>query len=195
MPRNVAILIFDDVEVLDFAGPFEVFSVGSNKGQDFRVYTIAEQARPVRAIGGLSINPAYTIKECPAPDILIVPGGQGTRREIHNESLIAWIREIAPSTKLLLSVCTGALLLAKAGLLEGLRVTTHHNAMDALRALVPPTSQVIENVRYIDNGTTILSAGISAGIDMSLHVVSRLLGEDRARATAERMEYDWRVIV
>jgi transcriptional regulator GlxA family with amidase domain len=190
--KNVAILIFDEVEVLDFCGPFEVFSVaGRITGLDhFHVYTVAETDRPVIARNCLSINPAHTLSNCPPPDILIIPGGYGTRHEMHNETLIRWIKQRAENVELLLSVCTGALLLAKAGLLEGLSATTHHGAIDLLREAAPNTA-VLGSERIVDNGKVILSAGISAGIDMSLYVVSSLLGEQQAEKTAAYMEYDW----
>lgn len=190
--KNVAILIFDEVEVLDFCGPFEVFSVaGRRSGLDpFNVYTVAEKAGPVVARNGLSVNPSYTLADCPRPEVLLVPGGYGTRREMHNEALTGWIAERAKEVELLLSVCTGALLLAKAGLLEGLSATTHHGAFKLLREVAPNTS-VLESERVVDNGRVILSAGISAGIDMSLYAVGRLLGEEQAEETARYMEYDW----
>lgn len=190
---NLAILIFDDAEALDFCGPFEAFSVtGQNEEpRPFNVYLVAEQMRPILARNGLSVNPHYTIADCPPPDIILVPGGLGTRREMHNETLIDWIRRQAERVELVLSVCTGALMLAKAGLLDGLEATTHHGAIDLLRKVAPRTI-VHTDRRYVDNGKIILSAGISAGIDMSLYVVSRLLGEERARETARHMEYDWR---
>jgi transcriptional regulator GlxA family with amidase domain len=190
--KNVAILIFDEVEVLDFCGPFEVFSVaGRGSGLDpFNVYTVAQTSGPVAARNNLSVNPAHTLADCPRPDVLLVPGGYGTRREMHNEALTDWIRQSAEGVELLLSVCTGALLLAKAGLLEGLSATTHHGAFDLLREVAPKTT-VLESERVVDNGKIILSAGISAGIDMSLYVVGRLLGEEQAEETARYMEYDW----
>jgi transcriptional regulator GlxA family with amidase domain len=193
MSRKVAILIFDEVEVLDFCGPFEVFGVtgtGESGERPFEVYTVAEKAGPVRARNGLSINPGYTIEDCPQADILLLPGGQGTRQQIHNERLIRWIQAQAERVELLLSVCTGALLLAKADLLKGLSATTHFRAFDELRALAPDTT-LCPDERYIDNGKIVLSAGISAGIDMSLYVVGRLLGEERASATARYMQYDY----
>ncbi|MCM3629630.1 DJ-1/PfpI family protein [Paenibacillus glycanilyticus] len=190
--RNVAILIYDNVEVLDFTGPFEVFISGSNRGQDFHVFTVAEHNRPVLALGGLSINPAYTIHDCPTPDIGLVPGGWGSRQEMHNKALTDWIRKCADEAELLLSVCTGALLLAKARVLEGLKLTTYHLAIEELRQVMPESAEIVENVRYVDNGKIILSAGISAGIDMSLYVLGRLYGEERARHAAWLMEYDWR---
>ena len=191
--RNVAILIFDEVEVLDFAGPFEVFSVtGRQKRQTpFNVYTVAERSGPVMARNQFSMNARYTIADCPAPDILVIPGGWGTRREMNNTALIDWIKATAPKTEWVLSVCTGALLLAKAGLLDGLKATTHHGALDLLRE-VAPKATVLDNQRVIDNGKIIVSAGVSAGIDAAFHIVARLLGPDVAMETARYMEYDWR---
>lgn len=193
MTRNVAMLIFDEVEVLDFCGPFEVFGVAglrSTGERPFYVYTIAEKSEPVSARNGLSINPNFTLADCPQPDILLVPGGWGTRRVIHNEALVNWVREQAGHVELVLSVCTGALVLAKAGLLEGLSATTHFQALNELRDLAPNTTLCLDQ-RYVDNGQVVLSAGISAGIDMSLYVVARLLGEEQANETARYMQYDY----
>ena len=190
--RNVAILIFDEVEVLDFCGPFEVFSVTGKRNNidPFNVYTVAQTDKPVLARNKLSINPSYGLMDCPKPDILLIPGGYGTRVEMKNSTLIDWIRDRAEGAELVLSVCSGALLLAKAGLLDGLAATTHHGALGLLRELAPDT-KVVECERFVDNGRVIVSAGISAGIDMSLYVVSRLLGEEQANETAAYMEYDW----
>ena len=190
--KNVAILIFDEVEVLDFCGPFEVFSVaGRREGREpFNVYTVAETRSPVSARNNLSVNPAHTLEDCPRPDILLVPGGYGTRREMHNAALTDWIKRKADEAELVLSVCTGALLLARAGLLEGLSATTHFMAMDLLRETAPNTN-VLADERVVDNGKVILSAGVSAGIDMSLYVVGKLLGEQQAEETARYIEYDW----
>lgn len=131
--RNLAILLFDDVEVLDFCGPFEVFSVAGPfvDPPAFRVYTVAETTKPVLARNGLSVNPHYALADAPPPDILLIPGGLGTRREMHNGELIDWIRDRSKTAELVLSVCTGALLLAKAGLLDGLEATTHRGARPA----------------------------------------------------------------
>lgn len=191
MTRNVAILIFDEVEVLDFCGPFEVFGVtGLRNGGEcpFHVYTVAESSKPVIARNGLSVNPTFTIENCPAPDLLLVPGGQGTRKQIYNSTIVDWVKSQAEHVELLLSVCTGALVLAKAGLLEGLRATTHYAAVEELRALAPHT-ELCSTERYVDNGKIILSAGVSAGIDMSLYVVSKLLGKEQALETASHMQY------
>ena len=189
--RNLAILLFDDVEVLDFGGPFEVFSVASDRSgsPSFNVYTLAEKT-PITARNGLSVNPDHSLATCPKPDILLVPGGIGSRRELGNGPLIEWIARTAHGAEVVLSVCTGALLLAKAGLLDHLEVTTHHVAYDMLREIVP-NATVHEDRRFVDNGKIITSAGIAAGIDMSLHVVGRLLGSELAAATAKHMEYPW----
>jgi transcriptional regulator GlxA family with amidase domain len=191
MAYRTAIVIFDDVEVLDFAGPFEVFSVTGRrrKLEPFAVYTVAERKAPVMARNGLSINPRYSFSEVPAPDILVVPGGYGTRREMKNPMMLEWITHGAPHCELVLCVCTGALVLGAAGLLDGRAATTHFMAFDELRA-VAPRATIREGARMVDNGNLILSAGVSAGIDMSLHVVAKLLGAESARETARYMEYE-----
>ena len=190
--RNLAILIFADVEVLDFCGPFEVFSVASRFTDPpaFHVFTVAEKPGPVLTRGGLSVNPHHRLADCPRPDLLLVPGGQGTRREMHNAVLIEWIRQASEKAELVLSVCTGALLLARAGLLDGLEATTHHGATDLLRQVAPKTT-VHADRRFVDNGRVVCSAGIAAGIDMSLYVLARLLGREVADKTAHQMEYPW----
>jgi len=191
--RNVAILIFDDVELLDFTGPFEVFYVTGRQdnSKPFNVYTVAEKSDPITTQNQLSVNPQYTIHNCPQPDILLVPGGQGTRRKMHNPVLIDWIKECSQKAELVLSVCTGALLLAKAGLLEGLTATTHHTAIELLKEITPNTT-IVSNKRFVDNGKIILSAGIATGIDMSLYVVAKLLGKEQALQTAQYIEYNWK---
>jgi transcriptional regulator GlxA family with amidase domain len=188
----VAILIFDEVEVLDFAGPFEVFSVAGRQKKEppFNVYTVAEKPGPVLARNRFSVNPRHTLADCPPPDLLVVPGGWGTRREMNNAALIDWIRTAAVKAELVLSICTGALLLAKAGLLDGLQATTHRGALGLLREAAPKTT-VLDDRRIVDNGRIIVSAGVSAGIDAALHVVARLLGRNEAMETARYMEYDW----
>lgn len=194
MPRQVAILIFNDVEVLDFAGPFEVFGVSRDLHDGttplFHVYTIAERAEPVIARNGLSINPNYTLENCPKPDIYLIPGGRGTRTAIHNTTLINWIADYASKVELVLSVCTGALMLGKAGLLHGLSATTYHDSFQEL-ADVAPTTNLMPHLRWVDNGKIITSAGVSAGIDMALYVVAKLYGVEQARWTARYMEYRW----
>jgi len=191
--RNVAIFIFDDVEVLDFCGPFEVFSVtGRRNGSNpFNVYTVAEKAGPILARNALSINPRYTFADSPEPDILVIPGGYGTRQEVQKTAVLDWVKDCSRRSELLLSVCTGALVLGKAGLLGGLTATTHHLALAELKEVAPQTT-IDASKRFIDNGKIITAAGISAGIDMALHVVARLLGKEQALETAAYMEYDWK---
>jgi transcriptional regulator GlxA family with amidase domain len=190
--RNLAILIFDDVEVLDFCGPFEVFTLADRFTEPlaFHVFTLAEKPGPVLTRGRLSVNPHHRLADCPRPDLLLVPGGQGTRREMHNPALIDWIRQSSEKAELVLSVCTGALLLAQAGLLDGLAATTHHGAIDLLRQTAPKTA-IHADRRFVDNGRVVCTAGIAAGIDMSLHVVGRLLWREVAEKTARQMEYPW----
>ncbi len=193
---NVGILIFDEVEVLDFCGPFEVFSVArpvhesSDEQKLFNVVTIAEKDRIIHCRGNLLVQPHYTIENHPSLDILVVPGGQGTRRERHNQRILDWIAQQAQQIKLLTSVCTGAFLLAERGLLDQHRATTHWASINWMRETYP-TIEMLDNMRVVDEGHIITSAGISAGIDMSLHVVARLHGMPVAEWTARRMEYDW----
>ena len=197
--RTVGILIFDDVEVLDFCGPFEVFSVARPAGTHsddaalFRAITIAEEERIITCRGGLLVQPHHTIENAPPLDILLVPGGQGTRRERHNQRLLDWIGEQGRQTELTTSVCTGAFLLAERGLLDQHRATTHWGSVEWMRENYP-TITMLADQRVVDEGHIITSAGISAGIDMSLYIVARLHGIDTARWTARRMEYDWQVV-
>lgn len=189
--KNVAVLMYDGVDTLDLAGPFDVFAVASNWGQDFNVYTVALDKKEYRSVSGITLVPTYSVEDYPAPDIFVVPGGWGARTEMNNRTLTERIRSISEQTELTLSVCTGALLLAKAGLLDGLSVTTNRRAMDLLREAAPPTARIVEDVRYVDNGRIILSAGVTAGIDAALYVVERLFGEERALDTASKLEYQW----
>ncbi len=192
-PRSVAVLIFDGVELLDFAGPFEVFSsarVPSN-GNDrlLDVFTVAESMEPVTCNNPLTVMPKYTLENCPHADILVIPGGQGTRTAVNRPGLIRWIAERAGAAELMTSVCTGSFLLAKAGLLDGKATTTHWGSIQRMRDDFPALD-VLENVRWVDEGDVISSAGVSAGIDMALHVLRRLYGAEYAAGVARHMEYD-----
>jgi transcriptional regulator GlxA family with amidase domain len=191
--RHVAIVVFDEVEVLDFCGPFEVFAVCGRRSGDapFEVHTVAETSRPVLARHRLSLNPTYTFSSSDAPraDIVVVPGGFGTRREMRNPAMIEWVQRSNRDSELLLSVCTGALILGAAGLLDGLEATTHFGAYDELRKAAPDC-RVRTDMRYVDTGRLITAAGVSAGIDMALHVVARLHGDEAAQETARYMEYE-----
>lgn len=190
---KVGILLFDEVEVLDFAGPFEVFSVTRTPDgacQPFDVYAVAQQDRVVRARNGLAVQPRCSFEDAPAFDVLIIPGGYGAEEvEIHNAALIGWIRDRAAGAEITASVCTGAFLLAEAGLLDGKRATTHWMDRTRLEREYPLVS-VMRDIRFVEEGNIVTSAGISAGIDMCLHLVGRLLGEEVAQATAKRMEYE-----
>jgi transcriptional regulator GlxA family with amidase domain len=196
-PQIVGILIFDGVEVLDFAGPFEVFSVTRSlegNGDVRKLYaplTIAEERRTVRATGDLLIEPHHTIEDHPPLDLTVIPGGQGTRALQTHEPVLNWIRQQSERVARTTSVCTGALLLGFAGLLEGKSATTHWGSIERMREAFPNVD-VQENVRFVDEGRIVTSAGISAGIDMALSVVSTQHGIDVARQTARYMEYDWR---
>ena len=193
--RRVGILVFNDVEVLDFTGPFEVFSVTRvneerrrEEPSPFEVSLIAEKLEPIVASGGLRVLPDYELDDCPPLDILVVPGGWGTRREINNDRLVDWIAKRGKEVETLTSVCTGAMLLGQAGLLEGMRATTHWRALDWMREMFP-TVTVESNLHVVEDGRVLTSAGISAGIDMSLRVVARYYGDAVAKSTAQQMEY------
>lgn len=189
--KNVAIFIHDRVELLDFAGPGEVFSsVRTSKGLAFNVYTVAVSTEPIVSQRFLTVIPQYTFENCPKPDIVVLPGG-ATRVALQNEATMSWIKRVASDADIMLSVCTGALLLAQNGLLDGLEATTHHGTISRLRQVATKT-RVYDDRRFVDNGKIITAAGVSAGIDASLHVVERLLGRETAKATAYYMEYDWR---
>jgi len=194
-PRNVAILIFDDVEVLDFAGPHEVFTVAGDmiRPPPFYVFEVSKTGAAVLARGRLLATPRYSIDTCPEPDILVIPGGMGVRPLLKDERLVAWIAAKAARAELILSVCTGALLLAEAGLLAGLRATTHHGAFEHL-ALISPGTRIVKDERFVESSERIVtSGGISAGIDMSLHIVRKLLGEAARATVVEEMEYgEWK---
>lgn len=186
--RKVAIFIYDGVEILDFSGPAEVFASARNEKGGFRVFTVAMSKAPVTSQGFLKIQPDYALADCPQPDILVLPGGN-PREDLNRAGLTTWLKSIAPKTELTMSVCTGALFLADAGLLDGKKATTFHNAIGMLRQHAPKT-EVLENVRWVDNGAVLTTAGVSAGIDGALHVVERLLGAGEAADVARYMEYD-----
>ena len=195
--KPVGIVLFDNVEVLDFCGPFEVFSsarLNEEKRREepspFEVLLIAEREAPVIASGGMKVIPGYTFESCPRLDILVVPGGWGTRKELNNPVMLDWLRERNLQVETLTSVCTGSMLLGFAGLLNGLHATTHWRSLDWMRDSFP--SVIVEYDKHVvEDGRVVTSAGISAGIDMALKVVSRYYGERIARATARPMEYPY----
>lgn len=195
--KRIGIVIFDEVEVLDFCGPFEVFSVTRqdeerrrDEPSPFEVMLVAEFDRTVTATGGMKVVPDFTFENCPALDILVVPGGLGTRREMKNNAMLSFVVSRSDHVETLASVCTGSLILGNAGLLDGLRATTHWRSLDLMRELFPKVTVDAES-HVVDQGRIITSAGISAGIDMALQVVARYCGETVARSTAKHMEYPY----
>jgi len=193
--RVVGIVNLPEVEVLDFCGPYEVFSVvrldeerRRRMPSPFQVLLIAEQAEAITTSGGMRVLPDCTLAGCPRLDILVVPGGWGTRRQIQNEALIDWIASRGRQVETLTSVCTGAMLLGQAGLLDGRRATTHWRSLGWMRESFPAVT-VEDKLHVVEDGHILTSAGIAAGIDLALKVVARYFGEAVARATARQMEY------
>jgi len=195
--KSVGIVLFDNIEVLDFCGPFEVFSltrIDEEKRQEepspFRVLLVAEKNAPVTTTGNMKVIPDCTFTNCPRLDILCVPGGWGTRAELSNPMMLDWLHSKASEVELLTSVCTGSMLLGFAGLLDGRRATTHWSSLDWMHEAFPKVI-VERELHVVEDGSLITSAGISAGIDMALKVVARYYGEAIARATSRRMEYPY----
>ena len=197
MVCTVGIFLFDQVEALDFAGPYEVFTTASRvfkrlhpeAAEPFRVITIAESSAPVQARAGMRVLPDFDLRSHPQIDLLIIPGGV-VNQELEKQAVIAWIAAQSLGADITASVCTGAFLLAQAGLLGNGPVTTHWEDIDDLRAMFPALD-VRENQRWVDQGSIVTSAGISAGIDMSLHLVERIVDRQLALRTARQMEFDW----
>ena len=197
MTRTIGIFGFDDVELLDLAGPYEVFTCASRVSAritpgaevPFKVVTIGQSMGPLRARAGLGLLPDADCANHPAVDVLIIPGGVVTA-ELTKPEVIAWITSTAARCELVTSVCTGAFLLAQAGLLTGKRATTHWEDMDDLQAMFPQV-RVQAQRRWLRDGNTVTSGGISAGIDMSLHLVETLVNRELAVRTARQMEYTW----
>ena len=187
---NIGIFIYDDAEVLDFSGPFEVFSTANRlvEGEGFNVFLISEKSQPVNARGGFSVLAKYNIDNHPVLDTLIVAGGVHDK-QLENSAVIRWITQQNTQVNSIAAVCTGVFLLAQAQVLTEHKVTTHWGDIDQLRDQFPAL-QVMENVRWVDEGRVVTSAGISAGIDMSLHLVSNLYSEALAIKTARQMEFD-----
>jgi transcriptional regulator GlxA family with amidase domain len=197
MTHHIAIFVFPEVEVLDFAGPYEVFTTASrvfgrqnpDQAAPFEVFTVAAAPSPIKARAGLAILPEFDFTNAPAIDLLLVPGGVVSAEQA-KPVVIEWIARTAVQAGLTASVCTGAFLLAAAGLLNGRRVTTHWEDIDDLRRDFPHL-QVSSDQRWVDTGDIVTSGGISAGIDMSLHLVARLAGRELAVQTARQMAYRW----
>ena len=198
MSQTIGIYLYNNVEVLDFAGPFEVFNTATRMHKSlhpesqedrFKVVTLAEKSGIVRAREGLYVMPDSVISQHPPLDVLIVPGGVHTS-EMEKPQVLDWVRRVNGGTQITAAICTGAFILGRAGILGGLNVTTHWEDIPDLRMLLPD-SKVQENARWIDEGHIVTTAGISAGIDMALHLVAKLEDEALAIRTARQMEYDW----
>ena len=180
---NVAIFIYETVEILDFGGPAEVFSAAGCK-----VYTVSISADPIISQGFIKIVPQYTINNCPKPNIIVIPGGHGQKLE-DNPDVQNWIKKCAADAEIVMSVCNGAMFLAKTGILDGKEATSHWGAISRLKSTATKT-KIHDDVRFVDNGQVITTAGVSAGIDGSLHVVRKLFGEELALDIAKFMVYD-----
>lgn len=184
---TIGILLFDECEELDWAGPWEVFTMGRREGDV--VVTVAERPGPVTCAKGLRVLADHTFADAPRLDVVMVPGGRGRRRERTNPAMLGYLREVAPGCRWVTSVCTGAFVLEAAGLLTGRRVTTHWASIEELRGLAPDLT-VLERVRYVRDGAMVTAAGVSAGIDMSLWLLGQLASPEHARRTQYLMEYD-----
>lgn len=188
--KNVGIYLFNKVELLDFAGPYEVFSTTSelNDHKVFKVFTISEDGGAIKSVNGLIVIPDYSFDNHPKIDILIIPGGEGTKNEIKKKKVMEWVNKTQGSAEIMATVCSGARIPAVLGLLDGLEATTHQSVIDDVKKLAPNVT-IDHTKRFIDNGKIMTSGGISAGIDLSLHIVKKLCGEDTAQKTMEYMEY------
>lgn len=191
-PLKVDILVFDDVEVLDFAGPFEVFAVTGqlNTPPSFEVAVVGSEIREFKAVNGLKVVPNLAFDDERETDILVLPGGSGTSREMNSKLTQKWISKKVQQAQIVLSVCSGARFLAKLGLLYKMEATTHKGVLDNLLQ-IDPTIMLRPDKRFVDTGKIITTGGISAGIDGSFHVVQRVYGDETASRTAAYMEYNW----
>ena len=186
MTKTFGILLFPEAEELDFVGPWEVFgNFATFFDKEWQVVSIAQTRDPVRCANGLTVVPDHTFDDCPAVDVLLIPGGQGTRREVDNERLIAFVQERAGECEWITSVCTGSFILQRAGLLDGRKASTYWAARDRLRSL---GVEVVEE-RFVRDGNVITAGGVSAGIDMALYLVGLLKGPEVARNVQKAIEY------
>ena len=188
--RNLAILIFDGVQIIDYTGPYETFGhVHIGDAHAFNIYTVSEKTNPITTSMGMSVNPKYDFQNAPKPDVLVIPGGD-VRGQLDSPNVLKWVREKANGAEMVLSVCNGSFILAKAGLLDGLEATTTAGLIPRLREAAPKV-KVVDDRRFVDNGKIITAAGLSSGIDGALHVIERLFGKGTAQMAALGMEYNW----
>jgi len=181
---HVAILIFDGVQIIDYTGPYEVFGQAR-----LDVFTVSERGETITTSMGMSVNPSYSFETSPAPDVLLVPGGD-VMAMLEDAEVLEWVRTEAAEADHVLSVCNGAFILAEAGLLDGLTATTFHGLLDDFERTYPEV-HVVRDQRFTDNGKIVTSAGLSSGIDASIHLVSKIRGRDAAKSLALHLEYDW----
>jgi transcriptional regulator GlxA family with amidase domain len=188
---NIGVALFDGAEELDWAGPWEVLAAWAEQWPDDGVhaFTLAREDRPVTCAKGLRVLPDETWETAPPLDLLVYPGGRGTRRELQDEAVLDWIRGLAAGETVVASVCTGSLVLAAAGLLDGKPATTHWGSLEVLPTLGNEI-EVRPDDRFVDNGSILTAAGVSAGIDMALHLVARLHSTERAREVRRYIQYD-----
>lgn len=192
--NTVGIFLFNDIELLDFAGPYEVFSTTTSQSEQklFQVFTISDDGAPIKSVNGLTVIPDFAFTNHPPIDIFVIPGGIGTRAEITKHQVLEWAKNVSANAKITMTVCSGARIPAKLGLLDHLEATTHHTVFASLKELAPALI-INPEKRFVDNGTIMTAGGISAGIDLSLHIVKKLHGETVANRTIKYMEYgDWR---
>ena len=190
-PRNLAILVFEGVQIIDYTAPWEVFGHAHvNDGQAFEIYTVAPTPGPITTAMGMSVNPKYTFANAPKADVLLLPGGN-VNAHVNDPRVKKWVQETARDAEIVLSVCNGAFFLAAAGLLDGLEATTFAGMIDDLQAAAPK-ARVVRDKRFVDNGKIVTSAGLSSGIDGALHVIEKLFGKGHAQVAATALEYDWR---
>jgi putative intracellular protease/amidase len=189
-PRNLAIFIFEGVQIIDYTGPFEVLGQAHDANKRlFNVYTVAEKAGPLTTNMGMTVTPKYTFDDMPKTDVLVLPGG-GVGRHLENPKVIKWVQDTAAQAEYVMSVCNGAFYLGKAGLLDGQTATTFYGMIDDLRELAPK-ARVVSDRRFTDNGKILTTAGLSSGIDGALHLVEKIAGRGYAQETALNMEYNW----
>ena len=182
---SVAIVLFDGVQIIDYSGPWEVFGQAG-----FKVFTVADKTDPLTTRFDQKVVPDYSFDNGPAADIILIPGGRGTSKAADNPRAIKWIQDKAKNARYVMSVCTGAFLLARTGLLDGLTATTFHSAIDNLVQAAPKT-KIVYDQRYVDNGKVITTAGLSSGMDGALHLVEKILGKGTAQFEALALEYNW----
>jgi putative intracellular protease/amidase len=188
--RNLAILIFDGVQIIDYTGPYETFGhVYNDETPAFNMYTVSEKTDAITTSMGMSVNPKYSFENAPKPDVLVIPGGD-VRGQLENPTVLKWVQEKSKGAEIVLSVCNGAFILARAGLLDGLEATTTAGLIPRLREAAPKV-KVVDDRRFVDNGKFITAAGLSSGIDGALHVIERLYGKGTAQMAALGMEYNW----